>query len=142
MSQSTLSAQNYGRGDVDAQKGDPYFRLASAEGRVVSNYLFIESRGAFESATAPAFLSLARDLAQQGSKVEIFLVQNGVMPARAGAKTDGLSAAIQSGIAVLADEFSLKERALSGEQLMKGVRPAAIGTVIDRMAAGWKIVWH
>lgn len=108
----------------------------------MSNYLFIESRGAFESATAPAFFSLARDLAQQGSKVEIFLVQNGVMPARAGAKADGLSSAIQSGIAVLADEFSLKERALSAGQLMKGIKPAAIGTVIDRMADGWKVIWH
>lgn len=108
----------------------------------MSNYLLIESRGAFESATAPAFFALARELAQQGSKVEIFLVQNGVMPARAGAKADGVAAAVDSGIAVLADEFSLKERALSREQLSKGVKPAAISTVIDRMADGWKVIWH
>lgn len=108
----------------------------------MKDYLFIESRGTFESAGAASFLGLARDIARQGGKVEIFLVQNGVMPARAGAKSEALSAALQSGISVLADEFSLKERALSREQLAKGVKPAPIGTVIDRMADGWKILWH
>lgn len=108
----------------------------------MKDYLFIESRGTFESASATSFLGMARDLARQGCCVEIFLVQNGVMPARAGAKAEALAAAIQSGVAVLADEFSLRERALAREQLAKGVTVAPIGTVVDRMADGWKILWH
>jgi intracellular sulfur oxidation DsrE/DsrF family protein len=108
----------------------------------MKSYLFIESEGAFDAASAPAFLTLARDLAREGSKVEILLVQNGVMPARAGAKADGLSAAIQAGVTVWADEFSMRERALPRGGLAAGVQPAAIGMVADRMADGWNVIWH
>jgi predicted peroxiredoxin len=108
----------------------------------VTNYLFIESQGAFASATVPAFFALASDLVRQGDKVEIFLVQNGVMVARTGARAPELSNVVRSGLPVLADEFSLKERALSPAQLAGGVKPAGIDFVIDRMAAGWKVIWH
>jgi len=108
----------------------------------VNNYLFIESRGLFESGTASSFFTLARDVALQGGTVEIFLVQNGVLSARSGARADGLMAALHGGINVLADDFSLKERALSREQLARGVKTAPIGVVIDRMAEGWKVLWH
>jgi intracellular sulfur oxidation DsrE/DsrF family protein len=108
----------------------------------VANYLFIESQGAFASATAPEFLALAGELVKQGGKVEILLVQNGVMAARNGARAPELSAAVQSGLPVFADEFSLKERALPREQLAKGVKSAGLDVVVDRMAAGWKVLWH
>jgi sulfur relay (sulfurtransferase) complex TusBCD TusD component (DsrE family) len=108
----------------------------------MKNYLLIESRGVFEAATTPAFFALAQDLAREGGSVEIFLVQNGVMSARAGVKDGALSAAAKRGIAIIADDFSLRERALAPNQLAYGVRTASIATVIDRMAQGWKLVWH
>jgi hypothetical protein len=40
---------------------------------------------------------LAKQLAQQGDAVTVFLVQNGVLPARAGARADELSALAISG---------------------------------------------
>jgi predicted peroxiredoxin len=108
----------------------------------MKQYLFIESQGAFDAAEAPKFFALARDLKQQGSTVEILLVQNGVMPARAGAKADGLGAALQAGIAVFVDEMAMRERALKEGDLARGVKPAPIKTVVERMAAGWNVIWH
>jgi predicted peroxiredoxin len=108
----------------------------------MKSYLLIESQGAFDAASAPAFLMLARDLAREGSKVEILLIQNGVMPARKGAKADSLAAAMQAGVTVWADKFSMKERALAHDGLSPGVKPAAIGMVADRMADGWNVIWH
>jgi predicted peroxiredoxin len=108
----------------------------------MKRYLLIESRGAFEAADAPHYLALATALRVEGAKVEIMLVQNGVMPARKGARTEGLSAAVQAGIPVWADEFAMKERALRSQDLIAGVKAAAIGTVVDRMADGWNVIWH
>ncbi|NOT40935.1 MAG: DsrE family protein [Alphaproteobacteria bacterium] len=108
----------------------------------MKHYLFIESEGSFAAADAPQFFALAREIKQQGDTVEIFLVQNGVMPARAGSKADGLSAALQAGIAVMADEMSMRERALKASDLVTGVKPAKIGTVVERTAAGWNVIWH
>jgi predicted peroxiredoxin len=108
----------------------------------MKRYLLIESRGAFEAADAAQHLALATALRAEGAKVEIMLVQNGVMPARKGARAEGLSAAVHAGIPVWADEFALKERAMRAQDLIAGVKAVAIGTVVDRMADGWNVIWH
>jgi predicted peroxiredoxin len=108
----------------------------------MKNYLLIESQGAFDVASAPAFVTLARDLTRMGNNVEVFLVQNGVMPARAGARGEYLVEAARAGAKIWADEFSMKERALAPAQLMRGVETASIGVVIDKMADGWSAIWH
>jgi predicted peroxiredoxin len=105
-------------------------------------YLLIESRGGFEAADAPQYLALATALRSEGAKVEIMLVQNGVAPARKGARTDGLSAVVHAGIPVWADEFAMRERALRSQDLIAGVKPASIGAIVDRMADGWNVIWH
>ncbi len=43
---------------------------------------------------------------------------------------------------MLADEFSLRERAISADELASGVRAAPLDVVIDRMADGAKTIWH
>ena len=108
----------------------------------MKRYLLIESRGVFEAADTANYTALAAGLAREGAKVEIMLVQNGVIPARKGAKAESLTAAIQAGIPVWADEFAMKERALVPKDLVAGVKQAAIGTVVDRMADGWNVIWH
>jgi predicted peroxiredoxin len=109
---------------------------------MMKRYLFIESRSAFEAADTAAFTALAAELVRDGAKVEIMLVQNGVIPARKGARADALAGAIQAGIPVWADEFALKERALKPADLIAGVKQTGVGTVIDRMADGWNVIWH
>ena len=108
----------------------------------MAKYLFIESRDSFESNDVGRFRDLARNLAGEGNEVAVFLVQNGVLPARLGAKADGLAGLAKAGIDVLADDFSLRERAIPVDALTRGVAPASIGVVIDRLAEGWKVVWH
>ena len=108
----------------------------------MKHYLLVESQGAFASADASQFFALARALAASGNKVEILLIENGVMAARTGAKADDLATTLKAGIPIMADEFAMRERALARNALLRGVNAAAIGTVIERMADGWNIVWH
>jgi hypothetical protein len=107
---------------------------------MVKNYLCIESQSTFEAAGAARFLEMARDLKAQGYGVEILLIQNGVMSARNGSA--GLGDLLQSGIQVWTDDFSMRERAMATAQLKRGIRPAPIALVIERMAAGWNVLWH
>jgi hypothetical protein len=108
----------------------------------MANYLLIESRDPFDSNDTRFFCDLAKQLAQQGEVVTVFLVQNGVLPARAGARADGLSELAKAGIAILADEFSLRERGIPSDRLMTGVKPAPLDFVIDQLADGCKAIWH
>lgn len=106
------------------------------------NHLLIESQGEYEAKSAQAFLAMAAALKRQGGGVEIMLVQNGVMPARAGASGEALTDALKAGVGVWADEFSLRERALPAASLMAGVSAAPLQKVIERMAQGWNVIWH
>lgn len=116
----------------------------------MSNYLLIESRDPFESADVAGFLDLAEGLAKEGHAVTLFLVQNGVLPARHGAQSNfpanmaarSLAALAADGVKVLADSFSLQERGISSNRLIAGVTVAPLSAVIDRMAAGDKALWH
>lgn len=107
----------------------------------MANYLLIESRDPFESTAALANYDLAAALAKQGD-VSLFLVQNGVLPARRCRESQRLTALAQAGVRVLADEFSLRERGIGSDQLAEGVRPAALDIVIDQLAEGRKVLWH
>jgi intracellular sulfur oxidation DsrE/DsrF family protein len=106
------------------------------------SYLLIESRDAFGPGEADFCRDLARRLAGAGNRVTLFLVQNGVLPARAGAQGPNFAELAQSGVEVLADDFSLRERGISSDRLKDGVRPSALDVVIDRLAEGAKTIWH
>jgi len=108
----------------------------------MASYLLIESRDPYDSNDVRFCCDLARQLAEQGDEVTVFLVQNGVLPARTGARADGLSGLSKAGIEVLADEFSLRERGIPSDRLMAGVKPAPLDVVIDRLASGCKAIWH
>ncbi len=108
----------------------------------MSQYLFIESRDPYESAEVPAYYDLAAGLAREGKQVTVFLVQNGVFAARKGAKAELVSQLAAAGVEVLADDFSLRERAIHPDRLVAGVTPAPIETVVDQLEAGRKALWH
>ena len=107
----------------------------------MAKYLLIESRTPWEAGDVDHYYGLARDLAGAGSEVTLFLVQNGVMPARKGARNAGLQA-LTGRVKVLADDFSLRERAIAQGALLDGVEAAGIDTVVDLLAEGAKAVWH
>ena len=81
---------------------------------------------------------LASDLANAGNETTLFLVENGVLAARAAA-ANGL--ANLSAVKVLADDFSLRERGISKTELSDGVQVTSISAVIDAMAQGQKTIW-
>lgn len=108
----------------------------------MAQYLLIESRDPFESADVGYFYDLAGALAQAGHAVSLFLVQNGVLPARPGRHGAALTRLAAAKVRVLADAFSLRERGIAAESLAPGVRPAPLDVVIDGLAAGAKALWH
>jgi len=108
----------------------------------VSNYLLIESRDPFESNDVAYFYSLARDLAQAGHGVTLFLVQNGVLPARPCVHAEAVALVARAGVEVLADDFALRERGIPADRLAVGVKAASLEVVVDRLAAGHKALWH
>jgi intracellular sulfur oxidation DsrE/DsrF family protein len=108
----------------------------------MSQYLFIESRDPFESNDVAFTCELAAGLARAGHEVTVLLVQNGVLPARRGARAEDLRALVRSGVKVLADDFSLAERGIPPSRLAAGIEPASIEVVVDNLSAGNKTLWH
>src|SRR2546422_11019826 len=103
----------------------------------MDSYLLIESRDALESSdVATYFYDLAAGLAREGSPVTLFLVQNGVFPARRGAQTAALNAVARTDVENLADAFSLRGRAIPTERLDTCVVAAPNVVVIDRLVEG------
>ena len=105
-------------------------------------YLLIESRDPFDSNDTGFCGDLARQLAAAKNDVTVFLVQNGVLPARAGAKAGSLTQLAGSGVTVLADSFSLQERGIDAGRLANGVKAAPLDTVLDALADGAQVIWH
>src|SRR5215831_12309331 len=99
----------------------------------MSKYVLVESRDPFESGDVPYYYDLAMSLARKGHVVTLFLVQNGVLPARQGPRSDG---------AVLADDFSLRERGIPDDRLAVGVQRAPLDRVLDLLGEGCKTLWH
>lgn len=108
----------------------------------MSKYILIQSKSPWESGDIGHFYSLARELGQAGGEVTFFLVQNGVMAARTGAQDAALDQLIASKVRVLADDFSLRERAIDQGALKAGVKTGAIDEVVDLLAGGAKALWH
>ena len=106
----------------------------------MAQYLLIESRDPFESNDVGYYYDLAKGLVEGGNEVTLFLAQNGVLSARPSAHSAALGALSQSGVTVLADDFSLQERGIT--KLAEGVAAASIDVVVDHLAAGHKTLWH
>ena len=106
----------------------------------MAHYLLIESRDPFESNDVGYYYELAKGLVDAGNGVTLLLVQNGVLAARPSAHSATLSALRRSGVEVLADDFSLRERGIS--TLADGVAAAPIDIVVDHLEAGHKTLWH
>ena len=106
----------------------------------MAQYLLIESRDPFESRDVEYYYELAGGLVKDGNQVTLFLAQNGVLAARPSAHSAALSALAQSGVTVLADDFSLQERGIV--KLADGIAAAPIDVVVDHLAAGHKTLWH
>ena len=105
-------------------------------------YLLIESRDPYDSNDTGFCRDLATQLATAKNEVTLFLIQNGVLCARSGARSGDLTALAGSGVKVLADSFSLKERGIDETRLASGIAAAPLEVVLDALAEGTQVVWH
>jgi sulfur relay (sulfurtransferase) complex TusBCD TusD component (DsrE family) len=104
--------------------------------------MLISSREPFTCPATNDLYDLARELKDKGHDVTLFLVENGVLAARSGVRCSCLELAAAAGVTILAESFSLRERAIPQGALVSGVSSAELDSVIDAMAAGVKTMWH
>ena len=107
----------------------------------MADYLLIASRDPFESNDVQPYYDLASDLRSAGNDVTVFLVQNGVLPARRSAASGKLTALSEAGVTVLADSFSLDERGIGDDRLAAGVTRSSLEVVVDHLETGAKTMW-
>src|SRR5688500_15812116 len=107
------------------------------------NYLFIETRDPFESRDTRFVEETATALKQRGNEVTVFLLQNGVLASRQNASNSGLARLAQAGVKVLADDFSLLERGIATAELVTGIQPSNIETLVESLIQkDTKAIWH
>ena len=114
---------------------------------MAQKYLLIESRDPFDCADVPYFFKVAKDLAEKGEDVVLYLVQNGVLCLRKGARPsaifDWLGDGPKSRVKVLADDFSLRERAIHKEELISVAQASNVDALVDLLVEEKrKAIWH
>lgn len=108
----------------------------------MTDFCLIESNSPLDTLDVATYVESACNLVRRGHDVTLFLVQNGVFAARRGARSDVIVAAIEAGVTLLADNFSLRERGISADELAPGISPSPLESVVDRLATGAKTLWH
>jgi predicted peroxiredoxin len=107
----------------------------------MSRYVFIETRDPFESRDTRFIEETAVQVKERGHEVMVFLVQNGVLAARMNAQRLGRLA--EAGVAILADDLSLRERGIKPGDLASGVQEAGIEALVDAIVQeNTKALWH
>ena len=107
----------------------------------MTRYVFIESRDPFESRDTKFVEETAIGVKERGHDVTVFLVQNGVPAARKNVRLLGRLA--EAGVTLLADDFSLRERGMTAEELAPGVREAGIDVLVETLIhKNTKAIWH
>lgn len=108
----------------------------------MAKYLLIESRDPFDSSDSQYFSEIVDGIASRGNEVVLFLIQNGVLPARKGSKySETISKLLNNKVKVLADGYSVRERAVT--KLVDGVEVAEIDRFTDLLLEpGTKAIWH
>lgn len=108
----------------------------------MASYLLIESRDPFESRGFAQRCGLASALVADGAQVTLFLVENGVLAARAAAHVREIQDLGRLGVAVLADDFALRERGITAAQLAREVQPSPIDALVVELERGAKAIWN
>ena len=109
----------------------------------MTNYVFIESRDPFELRDTRFVVETVTALKQLDNEVTIFLVQNGVLACRKKAVGSYLPELARTGVALLADDFSLCERGIQAAEMTTGIQPSSIDSLVVLLAReNTKAIWH
>ena len=107
----------------------------------MARYVFIESRDPFESRDTQFVEETAIAVKERGHEVTVFLVQNGVLAARESVRR--LARLADAGVTLLADDFSLRERGITSNELAPNVRESGIDALVDALVQeNTKALWH
>jgi predicted peroxiredoxin len=105
-------------------------------------YLLIETRSLWESPEVGGFFELATELARASHQVDLFLVQNAVLMARA-ADAPLRRLIDELGVPVWVDDFSLATRAIDPTTVASGTTVTGIDRLVDLLTRpGCKPIWH
>ncbi len=108
----------------------------------MSNYLFIQSQDPYTEVRTAQQFELATQLHTAGHTVRLVLVQNGVVPARQEAQCAAFDRLLQSGVEIIADDFSLAQREIAADRLKQPISLGSMDVVIDALLAGHKVIWN
>ena len=108
----------------------------------MARFVFVESRDPYQFADCAQFLDLVAGVRRRSHDVTLFLVQNAVLAAREGAShAGGYSELARAGVAVVADAFALRERAV--DRLAAGVQPSGIDRLVNlALTPQTRVIWH
>jgi predicted peroxiredoxin len=109
----------------------------------MANYVFIESRGSFESNDNQFIAETATALKKRGHEVTVFLAQNGVLEARKNSQNSFLTRLAEAGVKLLADDFSLRERGVTAAELNSDIHTSSIDALVEILIEkDAKAIWH
>ena len=107
-----------------------------------TQYVLVGGSDPLETIDGRRMYELGAALADNGDDVTVFLVQNGVLACRPGSAGAEQLRALAATTTVVADEFSLRERAIAAGDVVSGVRVAGIDALVDAaMESDRKVVW-
>ena len=86
----------------------------------MARYVLVESRDPVDTRDVGYYCDLALKLAEKGEQVTLFLVQNAVLAVRKELTDNPLTRVANSGVEVLVDSFSLRERGIRDEEHLPG----------------------
>ena len=104
--------------------------------------MVVETRDPFAVRDVEWTAGLLAALRQSGTPCTLVLAENGVLGARAGATPPGLAGLAETGVLILADRFALRERGIEDDELAAGISPTELDVVVDRLAAGGRVLWR
>ena len=106
-----------------------------------SSHLFVFAAQRRAVAELQAIYDRFVRLVQEGARVTVFLVEDGVLSARRGPHAESLALATAAGVEVLADRRSLGDRGLRASKLVAGVRTTDLDALVNRVADGERATW-
>jgi hypothetical protein len=108
----------------------------------MKDMMIIETRDPVQVADVEWSADLLVPMRQAGARCTMVLTENGVLGARAAARTAFLRRLVDNEIAVLADRFALAERGIAESEVAPGVACADLGAVVDALEAGAAVIWR
>lgn len=108
----------------------------------MAHYLILESRDPYDSADWVNIQKIAMELKKNRNDVTLFLLQNGVFPARKGTDFEKHFADIKTlGINIFADAFALQERGI--QEIYMSVEKTNIDRLVQLcLTTDTKTIWH